>query len=154
LHALANANALLTQSDWKGAPLKDVIARELASFVSRATIEGPPLLLNLSATQGFALVIHELATNAAKHGALSTPAGTVAIHWSVNERSNAPQFSFSWQESGGPPVVPPERKGFGTTLLKSAIGGAEAAPNIEYAPKGVHYTLEAPLSAIAAVPAG
>jgi two-component system CheB/CheR fusion protein len=154
LRALANANALLTHSDWKGAPLKDVIARELASFVSRATIEGPLVLLDLNATQGFALVIHELATNAAKHGALSTPAGTVAIRWSVNERRNAPQFSFSWQESGGPPVVPPGRKGFGTTLLKSAIGGADGTPNLEYATNGVHYTLEAPLSAVATVPPG
>jgi two-component system CheB/CheR fusion protein len=151
LHALANANALLTQADWKGAPLKDVITRELVSFVSRTTIEGPPVLLNVSAAQGFALVIHELATNAAKYGALSTPAGMVAIRWSVNEMSDAPQFSFSWQESGGPPVGPPGRKGFGT-LLKSAIGGADATPGIEYAPKGVRYTLEAPLSAVATAP--
>ena len=148
LHAIANANALLMESDWKGAPLKDVIARELASFVSRATIEGPQLLLNSNATQGFALVIHELATNAAKHGALSTPAGLVAIHWSVSERGNAPQISFNWQESGGPRVSSPGRKGFGTTLLNNAISGADAAPNIEYNPNGLRYTLEVALSAI------
>jgi two-component system, chemotaxis family, CheB/CheR fusion protein len=148
LHALANANALLTQSNWRGAPLKDVITRELASFVSRATIAGPPLVLNVNATQGFALVIHELATNAAKYGALSTPVGEVAIQWSVEEKGDEPRFSFSWRESGGPQVTPPTRKGFGTTLLNSAIGGADAEPKIEYNSKGVHYTLQAPLFAI------
>jgi two-component sensor histidine kinase len=148
LHALANANALLTQSNWSGALLKDVITRELASFVSRATIAGPPLVLSVSATQGFALVIHELATNAAKYGALSTPVGEVAIQWSVEEKGDEPRFSFSWRESGGPQVTPPTRKGFGTTLLNSAIGGADAEPKIEYNSKGVRYMLEAPLGAI------
>src|SRR6185503_11120644 len=121
LHALANANALLTQSDWKGATLKDLIVRELASFVSRATIEGPQVLLDLNAAQGFALVIHELASNATRHGAFSTPAGTVAISWSVKEKGDMSVFSFSWQESGGPHVSLPTRVGFGTTLLKNAI---------------------------------
>jgi two-component system, chemotaxis family, CheB/CheR fusion protein len=149
LHALANANTLLTQQDWHGAPLKDVIARELASFIARASIQGPPVLLTPNATQGFALVIHELATNAAKHGAFSTPAGKVAIRWSVGG-GDEPKFSFSWQERGGPRVTTPTRNGFGTTLLNSAIGGAETTPRLEYASQGLHYTLEAPLAAVAA----
>jgi two-component system, chemotaxis family, CheB/CheR fusion protein len=148
LHALANANALLIGEDWQGASLEDVIARELASFVSRASLKGPPLELTPSATQGFALVIHELATNAAKFGALSTPGGQVAIRWSVEQRGENPRFSFSWQESGGPRVTAPERNGFGTTLLTSALGG-EATPHLEYAPQGLHFTLEGPLSAVA-----
>jgi two-component system CheB/CheR fusion protein len=147
LRALANA---MTQSAWTGARLREVIERELASFMSRAGVEGPPVLLNPSTTQGFALIIHELPTNAAKHGALSTPAGEVAIRWSVEEKGDGPRLSFSWQESGGPWVIPPARAGFGSTLLKSAIGVADIASSIEYNPKGVHYTLEAPLSAIAA----
>jgi two-component sensor histidine kinase len=154
LHALANANALLTQSDWQGVTLKDLIVRELSSFVSRATIEGPQVLLDLNAAQGFALVVHELATNATRHGAFSTPTGTVAIRWSVEEKGDAPVFSFSWRESGGPRVAPPTREGFGTTLLKTAISGTDAAANIEYNAKGVHYTVEAPLSVVAAASAG
>ena len=148
LHALANANAVLVEANWQGASLKVVIDRELASFVSRASIEGPLIELIPSATQAFALVIHELATNAAKHGALSTTGGKVAIRWSVEERAENPSFSFSWQESGGPPVTVPERNGFGTTLLKNAFG-SDATPRLEYAPQGLRYILEVALSAVA-----
>ena len=149
LHALANANALLIGENWQGASLEDVITRELASFVSRASLTGPPIELTPSATQGFALVIHELATNAVKFGALSTtPGGQIAIRWSVEERDENPRFSFSWQESGGPRVTAPERNGFGTTLLKSALSGV-VTPHLEYAPQGLHFTLEGPLSAVA-----
>ena len=104
LHALANANALLMEAHWHGASLKDVIERELASFVSRASIEGPQIQLTASATQGFALVIHELATNAAKFGALSTSGGQVAIRWSVEERAREPkifvQLARKWRPAG------------------------------------------------------
>jgi two-component system, chemotaxis family, CheB/CheR fusion protein len=148
LRALANANALLIGEDWQGASLEDVIARELASFVSHVSLKGPRLELTPSATQGFALVIHELATNAAKFGALSTPGGQVAISWSVEERGENPIFLFSWQESGGPGVTAPDRNGFATTLLKCALSG-EATPHLEYAPQGLHFTLEGLLSAVA-----
>jgi two-component sensor histidine kinase len=139
----------LIEADWQGALLKDVIARELESFSSGASLEGPPIHLTPNATQGFALVIHELATNGAKFGALSTPGGKVAIRWSVEELGENPRFSFSWQETGGPQVTAPERTGFGTRLLKSALGG-DAPPRLEYAPQGLHYTLESPLSAVVA----
>src|SRR5262249_61337715 len=89
-----------------------------------------------------------VATHAPNTAAFSTPAGRVAILWSVSERGNAPQISFNWQESGGPRVSSPGRKGFGTTLLNTAISGADAAPNIEYNPNGLRYTLEVALSAI------
>ena len=150
LHSLANANALLTQTDWYGATLEDVIARELASFKARASIDGPPIRLTPNATQGFALVIHELCTNAAKYGALSTPAGKLEIRWSVEEGGDEPRLMFRWQERGGPRLAPPQRTGFGTTLLNSAISGGDGTPRIEYAPEGVRYTLEVPLSSIAA----
>ena len=148
LHALANANAVLVEANWQRASLKYVIDRELASFVSRASIEGPQIELIPSATQGFALVIHEVANDVAEHGALSTPGGKVAIRWSVEERAENPRFSFSWQESGGPPVTAPERNGFGTTLLKSAFG-SDATPRLEYAPQGLHYIVEVALSEVA-----
>jgi len=150
LHSLANANALLTQTDWYGATLEDVIIRELASFKARASIDGPPIRLTPNATQGFALVIHELCTNAAKYGALSTPAGSLEIRWSVEEGGDEPRLVFRWQERGGPRLASPQRTGFGTTLLNSAISGGDGTPRIEYAPEGVRYTLEVPLSSVAA----
>jgi two-component system CheB/CheR fusion protein len=150
LHALANANALLTRTDWYGATLKDVIDHELAGFAARASIEGPPIRLTPSATQGFALVIHELCTNATKYGALSIPDGKVEIRWSVEDGGDEPKLMFRWQERGGPRITPPQRTGFGTTLLNSAISGADGKPRIEYSPEGVRYTLDVPLSYVAA----
>ena len=150
LNALAKANGLLTLADWHGAAIKDVIAHELASFMAHVSIEGPQVVLTPNATQSFALVIHELATNATKHGALSTPDGKVAARWSV-EGTDEPRLVFRWEERGGPRVAPPTHEGFGTTLLKNAFSGGEIAPRIEYAPAGFSYTLEAALSAVAAI---
>ena len=102
LRALASAQELLTSTEWHGAPLEQVIAHELQPFAARVSMEGPFVVLSPNATQGFALVIHELATNAIKHGALSTPGGKVAIRWSIEENSGRPTLTFRWQERGGP----------------------------------------------------
>jgi two-component system, chemotaxis family, CheB/CheR fusion protein len=151
LRALGNAQELLTETEWQGAPLEQVIARELQPFAARVSMEGPFVVLSSSASQGFALVIHELGTNATKHGALSAPAGKVAIRWSVEEENRGrPTFTFCWQERGGPTVrAAPATRGFGTTLLEHAIGGIDSA-RIDYAREGLSYIVEAPLSAIAA----
>jgi two-component system, chemotaxis family, CheB/CheR fusion protein len=151
LHSLANANALLTQTNRYGATLEDVIDREMAGFKDRASIKGPPILLSPGATQGFALVIHELLTNAAKYGALSNTLGKIDICWSVENNGDEPRLTFRWQERGGPPSVPPQRTGFGTLLLNHAISGGDGRPRIEYAAEGVCYTLEVLLSSITEV---
>ena len=96
------------------------------------------------------MVIHELCTNATKYGALSIPDGKVEIRWSVEDGGDEPKLMFRWQERGGPRITPPQRTGFGTTLLNSAISGADGKPRIEYAPEGVRYTLDVPLSYVAA----
>ena len=85
----------------------------------------------------FALVVHELATNATKYGALSTPDGNISIRWSVDDNA----FSFSWIERGGPPVQPPTTTGFGTKLIKAAL---EGSPKISYGPSGLEYTVAIP----------
>ena len=151
LHALAHASDLLSEGDFQGASINDVVERALETFAGRYSIEGEHVLLNPGATQGLALVIHELCTNAIKYGAYSTPGGRVFVRWSIEQSGKEPTLAFCWQERGGPLVVPPRHTSFGTTLLKVAIGGAETAPGIDYAPEGFTYTFEAPLAAVAAI---
>ena len=144
LHALAHATDLLMEADWQGADLKDVVERVMESFAGRYLIEGQRVALTPSATQGMALVVHELCTNAQKYGAFSTPAGKVTMRWSVEGDDEPARFIFRWHERGGPRVTPPEQVGFGTTLLHHAMGGGQ--PHIDYAPEGLTYRLEVPLA--------
>ena len=151
LHALALSTELLSEANWQGALISDVVGRTLDTFAGRFSIEGEHVLLTPAATQGLALVMHELCTNASKYGAYSTPGGRVAVRWSVEQTGNGPALMFRWQERGGPRVVPPDHTSFGTTLLELAIGGAETPPDIDYAPEGFTYTFKAPLAAVAAI---
>ena len=148
LHALAHATDLLLDADWQGAAVKDVVERVLDGFAGRYSIEGVHVSLTPSATQGMALVVHELCTNAQKFGAFSTPAGKVTIRWSVEGDAEAARFVFRWNERGGPHVDAPAQLGFGTTLLNHAIG--DAVPHFDYAPDGLTYMVEVPLASIAA----
>jgi PAS domain S-box-containing protein len=151
LHALSNANEFLTNSSWQGASINDVVCREMAAFSNRVSVEGPQVMLNPSATQGMALIVHELATNAARHGALvGGGAGRVSVRWSTELIGEEPHLRFEWQEQGGPPVTPPTREGFGSKLLALAIGTLNEPPDIEYAPAGLTYRLNASLSSVGA----
>jgi PAS domain S-box-containing protein len=143
LHALAGAQNLLTDANWSGALMEDVVRRELASFCGRISIDGPRVFLKPNAVQGFTLVLHELATNAAKHGALSVTGGKISIRWSVQGNSDEPSLFFEWQERGGPPAKPPEHRGFGSTLLEHALSTFDRGPNLEYAPEGFSYQINA-----------
>jgi two-component sensor histidine kinase len=93
--------------------------------------------------QMFALVLHELATNAAKYGSLSQPRGSVAISWSIENGSGEPQLTFSWVEQGGPPVSAPTHQGFGSRLIAAALSGT---PRITYESSGFTYTIDVPLA--------
>ena len=150
LRSLANATSLLTESSWDGASLEELLLDELSIFSERLVIDGPYVALSPGAAQSFALIIHELCTNASKYGAYSTPTGQVAIQWIIKEDADEPRFVFRWQERGGPRVVPPLRTSFGTTLLRHALGGADCPARIDYAPQGLVYEIEAPLMALAA----
>ena len=111
LQSLANTHALLIDKAWHGADIAEVVRTEMSPYADRVTIEGPTVILTAQAAQNFALALHELATNAAKYGALSTQTGQVRISWSVSETNGDGQFTFRWQERGGPPVLPPTAKG-------------------------------------------
>jgi two-component sensor histidine kinase len=145
LHALAKAQDLLMEGDGRGAYLADVVLGITSSFGNRVTLAGPQVHLRPSLAQGFALIVHELATNAAKHGALSDEDGSVAVSWSVGIQPDQATILFKWQERGGPPALPPERKGFGMVLLERAVASAGSAPRFDYTPKGFTYELTAAL---------
>lgn len=146
LHALAAAQDLIINSAGRGALMKDIVGTALKSFGTRVLVEGPEVFLNSNAAQGFALVMHELATNAAKHGALTTDSGTVSVRWSFDATSPEPAILFQWQERGGPPVTPPKRKGFGSVLLERAVATTGNPPHFDYSPEGFTYEVRAGLA--------
>jgi PAS domain S-box-containing protein len=146
LHALANAHGLLLSAAGEGALLDDIVRGQLASFAGAVSINGPRIFLKPNAAQSFALVIHELATNASKHGALTSSTGRVVVEWAIRSTEGTSKLHFSWQERGGPPVKKPTRKGFGTVLLEHAIAGIDSAPTIDFSPAGLTYETETALS--------
>ena len=147
LEALAQAQAALIGGEIESAPLDTIVQNELAGFGARVRVDGPKVALHPKAAQTFGLVIHELATNAAKHGSLSVPSGRVEATWSITHAGNGEQFAFNWREVGGPPARTPLRKGFGFTLI-SRVAGAEfgCAPRLDYEDGGFQYSFVAPLA--------
>jgi two-component sensor histidine kinase len=148
LLALSRAHEVLMRSDWKGAPIRDIIAAEVAPFGTRIAIEGPHLIIDGRMVQSLALIVHELATNAAKHGALSDTKGKVAVKWSVEGNGAHARFKFSWKEKDGPSIKQPVRKGFGSSLLVAALADPDIKPRLAFEPAGFVYEIEAPLSSL------
>jgi two-component sensor histidine kinase/FixJ family two-component response regulator len=150
LHALAHAHELLTEACWKGARLDDIVRAELAGFSDRVHATGPEVTLTASAVQTFALVVHELATNAAKYGALSSSGGFVKVNWGLVQDGRERYLEFDWKERNGPAVKPSARKGFGLTLIGTMAGPLSSVPSIEFAPDGLACRLRVPLDVVAA----
>jgi NO-binding membrane sensor protein with MHYT domain/two-component sensor histidine kinase len=149
IQSMANTHALLSCGRWKGAYLADLVRGELAACTGerQATMEGPPVFLSAEATQAVAMVLHELVTNAAKYGALSTSRGRVCVEWGCRTNGNSPaMLTILWQEIGGPPVRAPNRRGYGTSVIGDLIpyelGGMV---DIAYASDGVRCRIEFPL---------
>ena len=124
IQALADVHTLFVQSRWEGAEMTMLAAQELAPYLqgdeARARIDGPQLLLEPNAAQTIAMTLHELATNAAKYGALSNAKGCVEVTWSLAADG---RLVLRWIESGGPPVAPPTHRGFGTRVIERLISG-------------------------------
>jgi two-component sensor histidine kinase len=117
--ALANVHSLFAKSRWTGAELGSLIRQELSPYSTR--IDGPSVTLNPDLAQIVAVALHELATNAAKYGALSGAEGRIRVEWS----NTGKQLVLRWTEAGGPPVKPPTRKGFGTHMMEKMIRGRD-----------------------------
>ncbi len=121
LLALSHTHDLLTRSHWEGADLREILEHETeAHGATRVSLNGPRVALDPAAALSLGMIFHELATNAAKYGALSAEGGRIQIDWSVANQTNR-RLTLSWRELGGPPVVKPERRGFGGRLIERNV---------------------------------
>jgi two-component system CheB/CheR fusion protein len=148
LKAMGTTHDLLSRRDWSGVDLAELlrsaIGGQLALNPEAIQIQGPPLLLrpNVAATLG--MVFHELVTNAAKYGALSTQDGQIAVNWRIDDGR---RLALDWTERGGPAVAPPKEPGFGTTFVRRALEyEMEGSAEIDYAAEGLRCSLQVPLT--------
>ena len=138
LQALARANRELIKSNWAGVNLKEIVRLELEPFAERTLVEGPDVRVGSQLAQNFSLALHELATNAAKYGALSDRNGKVGISWTIVREGESSRLKLKWQERGGPQVAQPTRQGFGTTLLRAVFPDAR----FDYAVEGLNCEID------------
>ena len=147
LSALASAHTILVNSDWHGANLATLAHSQLEAYRSdnpaRVQINGDPVTLPADLATPFGLVLHELATNAAKHGSLSRPSGSVHLTWTLNSGNDPRILKVIWREQGGPPVQQPKTNGFGSALIENGIPSATVKR--EFNPAGLICTIELPL---------
>jgi PAS domain S-box-containing protein len=148
LLALSAAHDRLTRNEWLGVRLTEIVEEELGvhRMPGRDLIaEGPPLVLPPKTSLSLSLALHELATNAAKYGALSMREGAVAVTWKFEEDQAVRTLEIRWRESGGPAVSPPQAFGFGTRLLNVTAAELGGETNADFAPTGLVWTLRFPL---------
>jgi two-component sensor histidine kinase len=145
IRALANVHTLFVQSRWSGAELRSLVQEELSPFSrggSQSNIEGPSVSLPQDAAQTVAVAMHELATNAAKYGALSREEGRVEVAWS---RAEGDFLVICWSESGGPRVCTPSRGGFGTRVINSMIQSLNGKVHFNWRPEGLECKIVLPI---------
>jgi two-component sensor histidine kinase len=134
LAALSATDDLIISAQGQGAHLRDILSAELGPYeASRVSISGPALLLPPPLAMTMAMLSHELATNAAKYGSLSSPTGTVSINWSLS----GAHLELYWRESGGPAVTAPTHRGFGTRLLSRALDQYRGSVETTFGPTGL-----------------
>lgn len=149
LESLSRTYAALDLDGFEGASIATIVANEIGAFSDRAEIRGPDFMLNKKATQAVALILHELATNAVKHGAWSGERGKVFVNWSIETDGAGQQFFFRWRERDGPPVTHPAERGFGAiVLLKAPALQFGKEPEEKFAPEGYSYVFSAPASRV------
>jgi len=146
LGALAEAHNLLSEEKWRGSGLEDVIGRVLQPFVpnnpERVRMSGPSVPLPPRVAVIISMIVHEIATNAAKYGALSNETGTVRLDWEMIVDNGRSRLRWIWAESGGPPVSAPVKRGFGSRLIeRSARDQLSGEATVDFLPRGVVYTL-------------
>jgi PAS domain S-box-containing protein len=150
LLALSRAHDVLTRENWEGAELREIAAQALEPYSHRAEdrlhLRGPKVRLSPRMALALAMVLQELATNAVKYGALSNATGEIRITWRVDGKAPA-RLHLQWEESGGPPVQAPTRRGFGTRLIERSLAqDLDGEVRIEFASRGVTCTVDAPIA--------
>ena len=145
IQGLVISSELLVAQRWAGIALADLVRRQLQAFVpaaARLGSEGPDVVLTADAAEAIGLALHELATNSLKHGAWSSATGVVSVEWSVTEAGG---LRLTWRERGGPPVTPPQRRGFGQEVIDRMVSQKlEGTVELSFAPEGVSWTLSVP----------
>ncbi|KKB80007.1 hypothetical protein VW35_06010 [Devosia soli] len=144
--ALAKAHNMLSDRNWHDTEIGCLVVQELSAYGDgQISCEGPRLVVNSKATIALALLLHELATNAIRHGALSVPEGKLSVNWSSDEATN---LVIDWREEGGPPAIAPARRGFGSRLLDTVVTGELGGQlDLRYQPAGLSARLVIPPAA-------
>jgi len=148
IQSMATAHQLLSQGNWQGVRVADIVRCQLAPYATDANTVtcGPDVVLSAPATEALAMVLHELVTNASKYGALSVPNGRVSVDWECRQIAAATDLLIIWRETGGPPVSARSHEGYGTSLISGLIphelgGTVELAFKLE----GVNCDISIPL---------
>ncbi len=155
VHALAATYTLLSGENWSTVQLGEIVRQELKPFMTgerrHVRIDGPAVLLAPRGALALGMAVHELATNAVKYGALSVPEGGIAVTWTVEQSDGVDILVLDWAEQGGPAVVAPARRGFGSTLIERSLShDLSGKAHIEFLPSGVRASVRAPLGKLAA----
>ena len=156
LIALSKAHDQLTLRNWQDADLREVIRSAVSPYMSagagqdQVTLRGEDVMLRPRAALSLAMVMHELATNAAKYGALSAPAGKIVLAWRMTD---ADRLAIDWREQGGPPVSKPEHRGFGTRFIEGSVASElHGTARLDFQPDGLRCTIELPAGTVLADP--
>jgi two-component sensor histidine kinase/CheY-like chemotaxis protein len=157
VHALAINHDLLVRSQWKSVDVGDLVRGQLAHFGGlvglRILLDGESLRLSAAAAQALGMALHELSTNAAKHGALSGKEGSITIAWQVEVAESGERFTITWIERGGLPVAPPARRGFGTAVItKMAQMSLDGDAQLDFPSSGLRWQLSCPAANALEVP--
>jgi two-component sensor histidine kinase len=148
---MAAAHGLLSESSWQSVGLDTLVRTELAPYTTSTNVKisGADVMLNSAETQALAMALHELATNAAKYGALSIPGGQVSVTWEFKPNGQAATLNLEWRELGGPPVASKIQSSYGADLIRNLIphelGGTV---NLVFAPEGVNCRVEMPIGRV------
>jgi PAS domain S-box-containing protein len=149
IRSMGSTHELLSHRRWLGIPLAELVKRELAPYTagSNTMVGGPEVMLSAEAGQAIGMVLHELVTNAAKHGALSVPSGRVSISWRLPRNGASDRLILTWRETGGPPVAPPSRSSYGMQVVRDLVP-YELGGTIDHvlAPEGARCQMEVPLA--------